>query len=66
MFFFTCSLCLGTFLLPGSSRNKKKIVFQIDDSAHGFVILSVFVAHFTDDLNLRIPVYSILHVCYTK
>jgi hypothetical protein len=54
-------------MLPGSSRNRSKfVVFQIGNRAHGFMILSVFAAHFTDDLNLRNLVYSILHVCYKK
>jgi len=45
-------------MLPGSSRNRSKfVVFQIGNRAHGFMILSVFAAHFTDDLYLRSPVY---------
>jgi hypothetical protein len=55
------------FLLPESSRNRSKfVVVQTDNSARGFVILSVFAAHFTDNLHLRSSVYSIRHVYFKK
>jgi len=43
-----------------------QIVLTENNKALEFVILSVFVAHFTNDLNKINPVYSMLNVCEKK
>jgi len=43
-----------------------QIILTVANSAHGFVILSVFSSHLTNDLNPSSPVYSKCHVCYKK
>jgi hypothetical protein len=37
------------------------IILAVDNSAHEFVVLSVFVRHLTNDLIPRSPVYTVFH-----
>jgi len=39
---------------------------MLDNTAHEFVILSVFVAQLTNDLSLINHIYSILHACQKR